>query len=78
MDPLATLFERYRRHGDLNALGQVFDALAPRLLAWFRCERPGHRGVGDVPARRSLGSNLASRVRRALAQVAATPRASRG
>src|SRR5262245_9676604 len=33
MDPMAELFERYRRDGDLQALGRVFDALAPRLLA---------------------------------------------
>lgn len=32
MDPLAQLFERYHRNGDLQALAQVFDALAPRLL----------------------------------------------
>jgi RNA polymerase sigma-70 factor (ECF subfamily) len=32
MDPLASQFERYRRHGDLHALGAVFDAVAPRLL----------------------------------------------
>jgi len=31
MDPLATLFVRYRR-GDLDALGEVFDRTAPRLL----------------------------------------------
>lgn len=33
MDPLARRFERYRQHGDLRALGAVFDAVAPRLLA---------------------------------------------
>ena len=32
MDPLSNLFERYRRNGDLQALEQVFDALAGRLL----------------------------------------------
>ena len=32
MDPLSSLFERYRRDGDLQALGAVFDATAPRLL----------------------------------------------
>ncbi|MFY9343264.1 MAG: sigma-70 family RNA polymerase sigma factor [Planctomycetota bacterium] len=32
MDPLADLFDRWRRQGDLQALGAVFDALAPRLL----------------------------------------------
>jgi RNA polymerase sigma factor (sigma-70 family) len=31
MDPLASLFVRYRR-GDLDALGEVFDRTAPRLL----------------------------------------------
>jgi len=33
MDPLAATFERFRREGDLQALGEVFDATAPRLLA---------------------------------------------
>lgn len=32
MDPLASLFDRFRTQGDLQALGSVFDALAPRLL----------------------------------------------
>jgi RNA polymerase sigma factor (sigma-70 family) len=32
MDPLAGLFDRWHRQGDLQALGAVFDALAPRLL----------------------------------------------
>ncbi|MEQ1633569.1 MAG: sigma-70 family RNA polymerase sigma factor, partial [Planctomycetota bacterium] len=32
MDPHADAFDRYRRHGDLDALAAVFDALAPRLL----------------------------------------------
>ncbi len=33
MDPTTALFVRYRQHGDLDALGSVFDRLAPRLLA---------------------------------------------
>lgn len=33
MDSATENFVRYRRHGDLAALGLVFDALAPRLLA---------------------------------------------
>ena len=32
MDPLAASFDRWRVHGDLAALGAVFDAIAPRLL----------------------------------------------
>lgn len=32
MDSTTALFARYRRHGDLIALGRVFDQLAPRLL----------------------------------------------
>lgn len=32
MDPLARQFDRYRRHGDLAALGEVFDGTAARLL----------------------------------------------
>ncbi|MBL8754945.1 MAG: sigma-70 family RNA polymerase sigma factor [Planctomycetes bacterium] len=32
MDPLASQFDRFRAQGDLQALGAVFDALAPRLL----------------------------------------------
>ncbi len=32
MDPLAAQFDRYRRSGDLQALGALFDAVAPRLL----------------------------------------------
>jgi RNA polymerase sigma-70 factor (ECF subfamily) len=32
MDPLAASYDRWRRLGDLRALGEVFDALAPRLL----------------------------------------------
>lgn len=42
MDPMAKKFERYRRHGDLRALGEVFDALAPRLLpvAMHLCGNP--------------------------------------
>lgn len=32
MDPLAASFDRWRVHGDLAALGAVFDAVAPRLL----------------------------------------------
>lgn len=32
MDPLAASFDRWRAHGDLAALGAVFDAMAPRLL----------------------------------------------
>lgn len=33
MDALASLFERYRSRGDVEALGEVFDRTAPRLLA---------------------------------------------
>lgn len=33
MDPATDLFLRYRENGDLAALGQVFDLLAPRLLS---------------------------------------------
>lgn len=33
MDALAALFERFRRHADAAALGEVFDRTAPRLLA---------------------------------------------
>jgi RNA polymerase sigma-70 factor (ECF subfamily) len=32
MDPLTAKFERFGREGDLQALGEVFDAVAPRLL----------------------------------------------
>lgn len=32
MDPATARFDRFRQHGDLAALGQVFDELAPRLL----------------------------------------------
>jgi RNA polymerase sigma-70 factor (ECF subfamily) len=32
MDQHTAAFDRWRRHGDLQALGVVFDALAPRLL----------------------------------------------
>lgn len=32
MDPLASQFDAFRSQGDLQALGVVFDALAPRLL----------------------------------------------
>jgi RNA polymerase sigma-70 factor (ECF subfamily) len=32
MDAMARTFERWLRQGDLHALGEVFDALAPRLL----------------------------------------------
>src|SRR5712671_2176076 len=42
MEPQAKLFERYRTHGDLAALGEVFDQLAPRLLpvALHLCGNP--------------------------------------
>lgn len=42
MDPLAKQFDRYRRQGDLLALGEVFDTLAPRLLpvALHLCGNP--------------------------------------
>ena len=33
MDALSTRFEHYRTCGDVAALGEVFDALAPRLLS---------------------------------------------
>src|SRR5687767_14661945 len=42
MDRLTALFERYRGHGDLQALGAVFDHTAPRLLqlAMHLCGNP--------------------------------------
>ncbi len=42
VDPLALRFDRYRRDGDLHALGDVFDALSPRLLsvAMHLCGNP--------------------------------------
>lgn len=33
MDVLAAAFARYRDHGDLDALGRVFDSVSPKLLA---------------------------------------------
>lgn len=43
MDPSAELFARFRARGDLDALGTVFDTLAPRLLpvALHLCGDPG-------------------------------------
>lgn len=35
-DDLEELFTRFREHGDLDALAQVFDRSAPRLLAIAR------------------------------------------
>ena len=42
MDPLAATFERFNREGDLHALGEVFDAVAPQLLgvAMHLCGNP--------------------------------------
>src|SRR5262245_7065569 len=42
MDAPSRAFDRYRRHGDARALGEVFDELAPRLLslALHLCPRP--------------------------------------
>jgi RNA polymerase sigma-70 factor (ECF subfamily) len=42
MDPLATSFVRFRDCGDLDSLGAVFDALAPRLMpiALHLCGHP--------------------------------------
>jgi len=42
MDRFAALFLRFKRNGDVEALGQVFDAMAPRLLpvALHLCGEP--------------------------------------
>jgi RNA polymerase sigma factor (sigma-70 family) len=67
-DPTTALFVRYRQHGDLDALGRVFDALAPRLLslAMHAC---GHA----ADAEDLLQATFVVAIRKAAAFDVATP-----
>jgi RNA polymerase sigma-70 factor (ECF subfamily) len=47
-DPLGTLFDRYRREGDLAALARVFEAVGPELLRLARHLQPRGQAPEDL------------------------------